>query len=196
MYIQYIFISRNQIYLSIWNNPNSTIGIVTEDSKIFTPLENITVFLPHSLYISQNSLYWLDNAPGIYFTLQEYKLDTMKQSQVYKGKYQRPFALAKICPQIFIWIDGSTNTIWQLDLAKENVQSEIFEIKGPQSKFRGLRVSESTGKQFCEKKEEKPTPKPISKQLDSGIGEYMGQCEVNICGDRNCVVFGGNAFCL
>jgi hypothetical protein len=104
------------IFYTLWKRSNES-SILTFDpktQKISVIVEN--VYQPKGLYIdaNQNTLYWIDNPPGIYFNLEKISLlDHSNRELILKGQNQHPYAISVLCSKMY-WTDLMNKVLWEL----------------------------------------------------------------------------------
>jgi len=75
------------------------------------------LYRPQGLYADKTHLYWTDNPPGVYFTIERVLLsDWSKRDLLKKGENQHPFSLTAVCATTLYWSDTMSRSLFQMNI--------------------------------------------------------------------------------
>lgn len=112
---------RRKIY---WSNSNHIYPSIERASLTGEQREKLinASFLPHGIAVDQHShrIYWVDDLPGMHYSIESANLDGTDHRRVYKGKNSVPMGLAVTQSNIY-WTDvNDNNAIWSIPKNPEN----------------------------------------------------------------------------
>lgn len=110
-----IDVCRRKLYWTNANHLNPSIERVSLDGSNAEVLIDMDLFMPSGIVVDQYSkrLYWVDDRPGIQFSVESAELDGTDRLEITRKLYNVPFNLAVDESNIF-WTDMQQNAIWRL----------------------------------------------------------------------------------
>lgn len=110
-----IDVCRRKLYWTNANHLSPSIERVSVDGSNYEVLIDRDLFMPSGIVVDQYSkrLYWVDDLPGIQYTVESATLDGLDRTELTRKLYTVPFNLAVDEKDVY-WTDVQQNAIWQL----------------------------------------------------------------------------------